>query len=848
MPKINDYHGTFHGHNCMKERRTQRHVEQTEPRVKHQAETLSESSETEIFPQLSKSCKIKNKHKKTVKFVDPELTAMPENSGCKSVRRFDIEPEVQSNANNRAQNERKSRKEKLEQKKGKTWNSIHKSDKKPTTKDFSEDILAKYSKNSALKMESSSQNKVAKTCNIPGNDDSGLERPHAKVIQIEHAVEGNADPRPNAFMDYKNGFCRVYHGPEYGSPHASLSYIPRTQSYSDLPTGVPNSIQNQYWTGLANFPNPYGIPYPYYLPMPHWQTGMQQGVIPFTMINSAQQQTVKIESKSEKQVNDRVEGAREEPVDMSCDKKAGVKEQESPESLPKTKKRKNSSKNTQLFNTTSNQSNNDGKADLTNNVEQTKNSPKKSGNDVQDDNWGKNSNENNHEALGNSNSIEWDNKNDNYWAHNNDEYNWGNNSDNDQADSNNDDNRGNNRNQTDKYRKGSNWNAEHIGFCRSCGRGNINNSKNERIKDFQGSKGIKRSPKEAQNPWDDITSRLGSKSFPGRKSNNPSMPENNIRPSVLSPLSSKMHGKNRTASDRVRFWGPNKLFDSGFNGLCGCCRPHSYRNEAWRNGTQYPSSAQTRPTSDYDMTYDSCTKNYWKRASCICGDHSQKRTLCHDYPHGGRYENSGKRRESQEKNRAHHCGYDDRHHDGIYCHNEHDYHCGHHHHHRQSWHDQDHDCENSRSGSRNILRYPSYEDKNFSTAIKLSCDEKRNASRSCLSSSSTTRNSASNGILCSGSMPGSFPASEDCYSSFQDLPGPTTPYPPSFRNWCDSSIAATVEESFGVKTAPRSLARQTSGENTKSYNSKKNDCTNLNEKASPEPSGWDVPSADSTNW
>lgn len=41
--------------------------------------------------------------------------------------------------------------------------------------------------------------------------------PHTKVVRIEHAVENENDPKPNAFFDSTKGIARVYHGPMFGN-------------------------------------------------------------------------------------------------------------------------------------------------------------------------------------------------------------------------------------------------------------------------------------------------------------------------------------------------------------------------------------------------------------------------------------------------------------------------------------------------------------------------------------------------------------------------------------------------------------------------------------------------------
>ena len=113
----------------------------------------------------------------------------------------------------------------------------------------------------------------------------------SQVLQVEHAVETPDDPRPNAFVDNQHGVCRIYHGPAYGNPYASL-YPQRTASGSPLPVGVPHPLKNPYYYGfepqnsreLGAYPNmPPGFP-----PIP--PLGAQQSFMPFPFVQAPQQQ------------------------------------------------------------------------------------------------------------------------------------------------------------------------------------------------------------------------------------------------------------------------------------------------------------------------------------------------------------------------------------------------------------------------------------------------------------------------------------------------------------------------------------------------------------------------------
>ncbi|KAI4870920.1 hypothetical protein F4820DRAFT_402389 [Hypoxylon rubiginosum] len=88
-----------------------------------------------------------------------------------------------------------------------------------------------------------------------------LMRPRPHVLQVEHAVEVQDDPRPNAFFDNVNGIMRVYHGPVYGNPYGTL-YPNRVYGNQSLPlpVGTPHPTQNPWYNGFAGAPGQYGTP------------------------------------------------------------------------------------------------------------------------------------------------------------------------------------------------------------------------------------------------------------------------------------------------------------------------------------------------------------------------------------------------------------------------------------------------------------------------------------------------------------------------------------------------------------------------------------------------------------
>ncbi|KAI1769536.1 hypothetical protein GGR53DRAFT_3604 [Hypoxylon sp. FL1150] len=82
-------------------------------------------------------------------------------------------------------------------------------------------------------------------------------RPH--VLQVEHTVEVQEDPRPNAFYDNSHGIMRVYHGPVYGNSQGMLysSRIYGNQSLP-MPVGTPHPTQNPWYNGFQYTVGPSG--------------------------------------------------------------------------------------------------------------------------------------------------------------------------------------------------------------------------------------------------------------------------------------------------------------------------------------------------------------------------------------------------------------------------------------------------------------------------------------------------------------------------------------------------------------------------------------------------------------
>lgn len=92
--------------------------------------------------------------------------------------------------------------------------------------------------------------------------------PHTKVTQVEHAVETENDPRPNAFFDSTKGITRVYHGPQYGNHMGELYGKKNTNSLMPPGSAFPPGWQphNASWY-LPGPPNgPPGSHYPQNMP------------------------------------------------------------------------------------------------------------------------------------------------------------------------------------------------------------------------------------------------------------------------------------------------------------------------------------------------------------------------------------------------------------------------------------------------------------------------------------------------------------------------------------------------------------------------------------------------------
>lgn len=101
--------------------------------------------------------------------------------------------------------------------------------------------------------------------------------PHTKVTQVEHTVETDNDPRPNAFFDSTKGITRVYHGPRYGNHMGELYGKKNTDSLmppgSAFPPGWQPHNAPWYLPGPPNGP-----------PGSHYAQNMpaMNGQMPFT--------------------------------------------------------------------------------------------------------------------------------------------------------------------------------------------------------------------------------------------------------------------------------------------------------------------------------------------------------------------------------------------------------------------------------------------------------------------------------------------------------------------------------------------------------------------------------------
>jgi hypothetical protein len=82
----------------------------------------------------------------------------------------------------------------------------------------------------------------------------------AEVVMREDVIESPTDPRPNAFFCLKTGVLRVYHGPEYGNPYATIAPLP------PVPIGTYPPHAGQFSSQAPSVPPP--IPTPASTPGP----------------------------------------------------------------------------------------------------------------------------------------------------------------------------------------------------------------------------------------------------------------------------------------------------------------------------------------------------------------------------------------------------------------------------------------------------------------------------------------------------------------------------------------------------------------------------------------------------
>jgi hypothetical protein len=78
----------------------------------------------------------------------------------------------------------------------------------------------------------------------------------AEVIMREDVIESPTDPRPNAFFCLKTGVLRVYHGPQYGNPYATIAPLP------PVPIGTYPPHAGQFVAQAPSVPPPIPTPAP----------------------------------------------------------------------------------------------------------------------------------------------------------------------------------------------------------------------------------------------------------------------------------------------------------------------------------------------------------------------------------------------------------------------------------------------------------------------------------------------------------------------------------------------------------------------------------------------------------
>ena len=94
----------------------------------------------------------------------------------------------------------------------------------------------------------------------------------SKVSHVEHVVESDADPSPNAFHDSRNGILRHYTGPVYGNPHGQL--YPQRSYSNNPPIGTPHPLNNPWYNGFR--PDQTNSQAPPQVPGPQQQQWHQQ--------------------------------------------------------------------------------------------------------------------------------------------------------------------------------------------------------------------------------------------------------------------------------------------------------------------------------------------------------------------------------------------------------------------------------------------------------------------------------------------------------------------------------------------------------------------------------------------
>jgi hypothetical protein len=236
-------HPTCICHECISLRREKKAAEKQRAKERKHAE---ESETTDQSAEATEDEAPRKKAKKNSKTKKPNK----HKEESESTQESEVTEDAQTDDDSGTKREKKSMKN---MQNGKGTSSRAKQAKKSIKNGIPTDNGSMERRKS--KKEKKSRSEDSAVASLPKA--SGLRAPNlvlpirAELFQVEHAIEAPEDPVPNAFVDTNQGVVRVYHGPRYGNPWATL-YPKRGADGQPSPIGRQHPLQQPWYGGGEN--------------------------------------------------------------------------------------------------------------------------------------------------------------------------------------------------------------------------------------------------------------------------------------------------------------------------------------------------------------------------------------------------------------------------------------------------------------------------------------------------------------------------------------------------------------------------------------------------------------------